>query len=56
MGIEVVAKVGSGTPVLSSLTSVLVVRLGTMGTLTQVLDVGLGGRGTRSSSRSSKIL
>ena len=37
MVIEVVAKVGSGTPVLGTLTCVLVVRLGPMGTLTQVL-------------------
>jgi hypothetical protein len=47
MGIEVGAKVGGGTPVLGTLASVLVVRLGPMGTLTQVLDVGLGGQGAR---------
>jgi hypothetical protein len=47
MVIEVGAKVGSGIPVLGTLARVLVVRLGPMGTLTQVLDVGLGGRGMR---------
>jgi hypothetical protein len=47
MVIEVGATVGSGTPVLGTLARVLVVRLEPMGTLTQVLDVGLGGRGTR---------
>ena len=46
MVIEVGAKLGSGTPVLDTLARVPVVRLGPMGTLTQVLDVGLGGRGT----------
>ena len=45
MVIEVGAHVDVGTPVLGTLTRVLVVRLGPMGTLTQVLDVGLGGRG-----------
>jgi hypothetical protein len=45
--IEVGAKVGGGTPVLDALARVLVVWLGPMGTLTQVLDVGLGGRGAR---------
>jgi hypothetical protein len=46
MVIEVGAKVGSGTPVLGTMTRVLVVRIGPMDTLTQVLDVGLGGQGT----------
>jgi hypothetical protein len=45
MVIEVVAKVGSRTPVLGTLDRVLDVWLRTMGTLTQVLDVGLGRRG-----------
>jgi hypothetical protein len=38
MVIEVGAKVGSGTPVLGTLVSVLLVQLKPMGTLTQVLD------------------
>jgi hypothetical protein len=54
MVIKVGAEVVSGTPVLGTLTRVLVVWLGPMGTLSQVLDVWLDGQARTSPGRCTR--